>query len=63
MATDLVCKMEVDEENAFASLTFDGEKYYFCSEGCCAEFKRNPDEYCGLKMSAEIGPSSENGNV
>ncbi|MBX3283595.1 MAG: YHS domain-containing protein [Acidobacteria bacterium] len=63
MVTDLVCKMEIDETKAFSSLTFDGEKYFFCSEGCCAEFMRHPNEYRRRKMSDESDPPYENGNV
>lgn len=45
MVTDLVCKMEFDEKNAFTSLSLDGEEYFFCSEGCLEEFKRRPMDY------------------
>lgn len=63
MVTDLVCKMEVDEKTAFSSLSLDGEEYFFCSEGCCAEFMRHPDEYRGQTKLNETDPSFENGNV
>lgn len=63
MVIDLVCKMEIDEKNAFSSLKLDGEEYFFCSEGCCAEFKRHSDEYSGRTILDETKPSLENGNV
>jgi YHS domain-containing protein len=48
MATDPVCGMRVDEEEA---LTIDlvsdyGDRtYYFCSDVCMEEFDRNPQAY------------------
>ena len=45
MAIDPVCKMEVDESRAKPSLIIEGNNYYFCSEGCLAEFQRHSDEY------------------
>ncbi len=45
MVTDLVCKMEIDEKAAGYSLIYEGEKYFFCSEGCLEEFKRRPLDY------------------
>ena len=46
MVKDLVCGMEVNETSAY-SLIFEDEKYFFCSQGCRAEFKRRPQEYMG----------------
>lgn len=45
MITDLVCKMPIDENTAPYSLTIDGEMYFFCSDGCRAEFSRRPQDY------------------
>lgn len=45
MATDLVCKMQVDEKNARYKSTHMGQTYYFCSAGCKNEFDRNPMKY------------------
>jgi YHS domain-containing protein len=45
MATDLVCKMDLDERHIKESLVYDGRRYYFCSIGCRAEFQRHPDDY------------------
>ncbi|HRH40827.1 MAG TPA: YHS domain-containing protein [Pyrinomonadaceae bacterium] len=44
MIKDLVCGMEADD-NASYSLVFEGEKYFFCSQDCRAEFKRHPQDY------------------
>lgn len=45
MAIDLVCKMEIDEEAVSYSSNYEGEEYFFCSEGCMAEFTRRPLDY------------------
>lgn len=59
MVTDLVCRMEVNENAAGYSLILEGGKYFFCSEGCRAEFKRRPQDY--LKAAADCcdEPSKE----
>jgi len=47
-ATDVVCGMQVDEEQAEASgLTseYGGQTYYFCSPGCKQTFDQNPEAY------------------
>lgn len=44
MVKDLVCGMEVSETASY-SLVFEGKKYFFCSQGCRAEFKRRPQDY------------------
>jgi YHS domain-containing protein len=45
MAVDPVCGMQVDEEEAAAGLEYEGETYYFCSRGCMAKFKNDPQAY------------------
>jgi YHS domain-containing protein len=52
MVTDLVCGMEINENAAGYSLILGGGKYFFCSEGCRAEFKRRPQDY--LKGASDI---------
>lgn len=42
---DVVCKMQLDETHSIESLIYDGQKYYFCSVGCRAEFERHPEDY------------------
>jgi YHS domain-containing protein/uncharacterized membrane protein YraQ (UPF0718 family) len=44
-ATDPVCSMKVDPENAAATRTHGGRAYYFCSEGCAKTFEENPERY------------------
>ena len=45
MATDPVCKMEVDENKAPATAEYKGRTYYFCAPGCKKTFLENPDKY------------------
>ncbi len=50
MAKDLVCGMDVDEQEAAAGgLTSDyqGQRYYFCAPGCKNQFDQNPERFIG----------------
>lgn len=47
IAVDPVCKMELCRDQIRESLTVGGERYYFCSIGCRAEFQRHPTDYIG----------------
>jgi Cu+-exporting ATPase len=42
---DVVCKMQVDPDNAPAQTTYQGKTYYFCAPGCKAAFEKNPERY------------------
>ncbi len=42
---DPVCGMEVDPEKAFSKTDYEGNIFYFCSESCELEFKKNPQKY------------------
>jgi Cu+-exporting ATPase len=57
MAKDLVCGMEVNEEEAAASSLYKGKKYYFCAETCKQKFDENPEKY----IEAEDGKGEEVG--
>ncbi len=48
---DAVCKMEIDERHVTASLDYEGQRYYFCSVGCQAEFERYPKDYAQVAKS------------
>ena len=43
--TDPVCGMQVDEQNAAAQSEYEGQTFYFCSEGCKEKFEQNPEQY------------------
>jgi YHS domain-containing protein len=45
MEIDPVCGMEVDPKTAEASWEYGGVTYYFCSRGCLADFREDPDSY------------------
>ncbi len=45
MARDPVCNMEVNEQNAAAQTRYQGQNYYFCSQGCKEKFDQNPQQY------------------
>jgi Cu+-exporting ATPase len=37
--------MEVDERTAAGRSEYQGQTYYFCSQGCKSEFDQNPQQY------------------
>lgn len=45
MATDPVCFMIVDEENAQFRSTYRDTEYYFCCNYCKKQFDANPKRY------------------
>ena len=45
MATDPVCKMNVEPAKAAAKEKFSGQEYYFCSETCHKKFVAEPKKY------------------
>ena len=50
MATDPVCKMEVEESKAAATVTYQGKTYYFCALGCKQAFEKTPEKYVPQKQ-------------
>ncbi len=44
-AKDPVCGMSIDPASARYSTTYNGTKYYFCSENCLNKFKADPARY------------------
>ena len=49
---DEVCGMSFDSEAAVATLEFERQTYYFCSERCRKKFREHPDWYVVTKDSA-----------
>lgn len=46
MATDPVCKMQVDEKNARGGKSaYQGKEYFFCGASCKTKFDQNPQQY------------------
>lgn len=54
MATDPVCRMEVEEDKAVDTTVFRGKTYYFCATVCKEKFERDPERY----LEEEEGPGS-----
>ena len=47
MATDPVCKMNVDPASAAAKAEYAGHTYYFCCAACQKTFTTQPEKYVG----------------
>lgn len=45
MVEDPVCGMQINMDTAPAQTEYNGEIYYFCSQGCKAAFDENPEQY------------------
>jgi YHS domain-containing protein len=45
MATDPVCGMRVDTDDAASTAEYDGKTYYFCSSACHDAFVADPISY------------------
>src|SRR4029453_3551787 len=43
--TDPICGMTVEPERAAGSHVYNGQTYYFCSQHCLAEFKKDPEKF------------------
>ncbi|MHA7861832.1 YHS domain-containing protein [Tessaracoccus sp. Y36] len=44
-AVDLVCGMSVQVGSEAASMEYEGNHYYFCSQQCAVTFKSDPTKY------------------
>jgi len=42
---DPVCKMQVNPQQAGASLVHMGQTFFFCTTSCAQEFEKNPHRY------------------
>jgi Cu+-exporting ATPase len=51
--------METEDGSAFFSLEYEGESRYFCSEGCLAAFKKNPEQYSSTQKKDLHSPGLE----
>ena len=48
---DPVCGMTVNPQKAAAKEDFNGQEFYFCSKGCAAKFRENPEKYLAAEKS------------
>jgi Cu+-exporting ATPase len=56
IATDPVCGMMVDPHGGKPTQQFGSHTYYFCSEGCCSKFAKDPGRYLDSKGEPEPLP-------
>jgi len=56
MATDPVCLMIVDEDDARFTSTYKDTKYYFCCNWCKKKFDENPKKYSRIAYDLNIEP-------
>lgn len=45
MATDPVCGMEIEEDEAEARSEYEGKTFYFCSVSCKEQFDSDPEAF------------------
>ncbi len=55
MVIDPVCNMKIDRSTVRWALVYGGKEYFFCSEGCMAEFQRHPEDYQERTSDCEQG--------
>lgn len=53
MTKDPVCGMQVDENKAPATSTYQGKKYSFCGQECKDKFDREPQRYSQQQQSGQ----------
>ncbi len=58
IATDPVCGMEVDTDNAQHTAEHNGQRYYFCARGCMLDFQDEPERY----LDADYKPMGMDGH-
>ncbi len=52
-AVDPVCGMVIDESDAVASETYEGKKYYFCTESCHDKFTKDAKSFVNKTESTD----------
>lgn len=63
MATDPVCKMEVEPTKAAAKADYQSKTYYFCSNQCHNTFAATPAKYANASVIAEPKPEHGGGGT
>ncbi len=61
---DPVCGMTIEEKDAVATSTWQGETYHFCSTSCRDRFDKDPGAYAGKRTPGEggRGPAAKPGH-
>lgn len=62
MVKDPVCGMNINEEDAAGSITYNREKYFFCAPGCKVYFIKNPNKYAKQRHLNKTGKSEQSKN-
>lgn len=52
MVVDPACGMEVDPIDSSVTAEYDGQLYYFCSEGCKGQFEKDPKRFAESAVPA-----------
>ena len=60
MALDPVCGMSVDRETAPSQAEWEGKTYFFCANGCRADFLKEPEKYLNGSLKEHIPQSLQN---
>ena len=53
LVVDPVCEMQIETSSAKYGLVYEQKVYWFCSEGCMAEFQRHPEDYVDNSNASE----------
>jgi YHS domain-containing protein len=54
MVKDVVCGMTVDPKTAVKS-EYQGQTYYFCSNGCKTQFDKDPAKFASQSQDTHAG--------
>ncbi len=60
VARDPVCGMTVTPAKAAANVEYRGTRFYFCSQGCAAKFRAEPEKYLHVREAAAPAKTSTN---
>jgi Cu+-exporting ATPase len=61
--TDPICGMTVAPERAAGRHFYNGQTYYFCSQHCLAEFKRDPEKFLKSPTAGDAAHGHEYSHV
>jgi Cu+-exporting ATPase len=53
--TDPVCGMQVNDQQAAGQSNYQGQTYYFCSQGCKSKFDQQPEQYAEKAQRGSTG--------
>jgi YHS domain-containing protein len=62
MTNDPVCGMQVDENKAPATSSYQGKRYSFCGQECKNKFDRKPESYAQSTQQGSSQPQHEHSN-